>query len=81
LAQNIIRITKSRRMRWLGQITYRGNMKNVYKILVRKPDGERPLEDLGVDGRITLKWILKNEGKSVWTAFIWLRIETSGRLL
>jgi hypothetical protein len=31
-------------------------MRNVYKILVQKPEGKRPLGDLGVDGRI-LKWI------------------------
>jgi hypothetical protein len=31
-------------------------MKNAYKILIRKPKGERDYsENLGVDGRITLK--------------------------
>jgi hypothetical protein len=32
-------------------------MRNAYNILVGKPAGKRPLEDLGVDGNI-LEWIL-----------------------
>jgi hypothetical protein len=39
------------------------------------------LEDLGVDGKIILEWILGNYGGKVWTRFIWLRIGTSGGLL
>jgi hypothetical protein len=34
------------------------------------------LEDIGVDGRITLKLVLKKAG-GVWNEFIWLRIGTS----
>jgi hypothetical protein len=37
------------------------------------------LQDLGADGGIILKCILKKEG--VWSGFIWLRIWSSGRLL
>jgi hypothetical protein len=37
-----------------------GEMRNMCKILVGKPEGRNHLEDLGVDGRIILKWILKN---------------------
>jgi hypothetical protein len=33
-------------------------MKKAYRILVRKPEGKRPLEDLVVGGRILLKWNL-----------------------
>jgi hypothetical protein len=35
-----------------------GKIRNVYKILVRKPEGKKPLEDLSIDGRITLEWII-----------------------
>jgi hypothetical protein len=39
---NIIRVIKSRRMRWVGHVSCM-EMRNVYKILVRKPDRNRPL--------------------------------------
>jgi hypothetical protein len=38
-------------------------------------------EDLGIDGKIILEWILGKQGGEVWTGFIWLRIGTSGGLL
>ena len=33
--------------------------KNAFKILTGIPIGKRPQEDLGVDGRIILEWILR----------------------
>jgi hypothetical protein len=33
---------KSRRMRWAGNVTRMGAKKNAYRILVGKPEGERP---------------------------------------
>jgi len=33
-------------------------MRNMYRILVGKPNGKNYSEDLGVDGRIILEWIL-----------------------
>jgi hypothetical protein len=33
-----------------------GEGRGVHKVLVRRPDGKRPLGRLGVDGRITLGW-------------------------
>jgi hypothetical protein len=39
------------------------------------------LEDLDVDGRIVLKWILGKLVVRMWAAFIWLRIGPSGGLL
>jgi hypothetical protein len=38
-------------------------------------------EELGIDGKIILEWILEEESEKVWTGFSWLRIETSGGLL
>jgi hypothetical protein len=36
--------------------------KNLCKDLVGQPECKRPLEDLGVHGRIILRWILEKEG-------------------
>jgi hypothetical protein len=40
---SIIRIIKSRRMRWAGHIARMGETRNAYRILVGKPEGKRPL--------------------------------------
>jgi hypothetical protein len=39
----IIRVIKSRKMRWVGKVALMGEMRNAYKILVRKPEGKKPL--------------------------------------
>jgi len=36
-----------------------GEGKGVYRVMVGRPHGKRPLEDLGIGGRITLRWTLK----------------------
>jgi hypothetical protein len=35
---------KSRRMRWAGHVGHMGEEKKVYRVLVGKPKGKRPLE-------------------------------------
>jgi hypothetical protein len=37
----IIRIIKSRRMRWVGHVARMGEKRNVYRLLVGKPEGKR----------------------------------------
>jgi len=34
---------KSRRMRWAGHVAYIGERRGVYRVLVWKPEGKRPL--------------------------------------
>jgi hypothetical protein len=40
---NIVRIIKSRRMEWAGHVACMGESKGVYRVLVGKPEGKRPL--------------------------------------
>jgi hypothetical protein len=41
---NIIKQIKSRRTRWAGHVACMGEETNVYRVLMRKPEGKRPLE-------------------------------------
>jgi len=47
---NIVRVIKSRRMRWAGHVARMGEGRGVYRILVGKPEGRRPL------GRPRRRW-------------------------
>ena len=40
---NIFRVIKSRRMRWVGHVARMGERRGVYRVLVGKPEGKRPL--------------------------------------
>jgi hypothetical protein len=47
---NILRVIKSRRMRWAGHVARMGERRGVYRVLVGKSEGKRPL------GRPKLRW-------------------------
>jgi hypothetical protein len=47
---NIVRVIKSRRMRWAGNVARLGEEKDVYRVLVGKPEGKIPL------GRPSHRW-------------------------
>jgi len=55
---SIVRMIKSRRMKWLGHVACMGEGRSVYRVSVGRPEGKRPLEDLGLGQRITLRWTL-----------------------
>ena len=40
---NIVRVVKSRRMRWAGHVARMGEDRGVHRVLVGKPEGKRPL--------------------------------------
>ena len=40
---NIVRVIKSRRMRWAGHMARMGEERRVYRVLLGKPEGRRPL--------------------------------------
>ena len=56
---NIVRVIKSRRLRWAGHIARMEEGRSAFKILTGKPTGKRPLGRLGVDGRTISEWTLK----------------------
>jgi hypothetical protein len=56
-------------------------MRNASNILVRKPEGKRPLGRPRHSGKMILEWILGKQGGNEWTGCIWFRTWTSGRLL
>jgi hypothetical protein len=72
---SIIRIIKSRKMRWVGHVARIGEKRHAYRLLVGKPEGKRPL------GWIILGWIFESWVGVMWTGLVWLRIGTGGELL
>ena len=75
---SFVRVIKSRRMRWAGYVARVGEKRGVYRGLVGKPEGKRPLGNPSADGRIILRWILRKWNLGVWTGSSWLRIGTGG---
>ena len=72
---NIVRVIKSRRIKWAGHVVRMGKRRGVYRVFVGKPLGKRPL------GRPRLKWentIKMDLWEEVLTGSIWLRIGTGG---
>jgi len=47
----IVRVIKSRRMRWAGHVVRMGEKRKMYRVLVGKPEGKRPL------GRPRRRWV------------------------
>ena len=47
---NIVRVIKSRRLRWVGSVARMGERRGVYRGLVGKPEGKRPF------GRPRRRW-------------------------
>jgi hypothetical protein len=66
---NIIRMIKSRRMRWAGHAARMGETRNAYRILVGKPEGKRPL------GRRRRRWVdnIKMDLREIgWDGMDWI---------
>jgi hypothetical protein len=78
---NIFRVIKSRRMRWAGHITLMGEGRGVYRVLVGRPEGKRPLGRPRRRWKDNIKMELREQGSMVRPGFSWLRIEPSGGLL
>jgi hypothetical protein len=73
---HFVRVNKSRRMRWAGHVVRMGEGRGVYRVLIGRPEGKRPL------GRPRHRW--ENNIKVDLrgrTGFVRLRIGSSGGLL
>jgi hypothetical protein len=78
---DIIRVIKSRRLRWAGNVVRMGERRGADRVLVGKPEGRGAL---GTPRRIwedNIKIDLREIGCGAWTGSMWLRIGTGGRLL
>jgi hypothetical protein len=73
---NIVRVTKSRIMRWAGHVARMGERRGVYRVSVGKPEGKRPLGRPRRRWEDNIKMDLREVG--LWTGSSWLRIGTGG---
>jgi hypothetical protein len=79
---SIIRIIKSRRMRWAGHVARMGVKRNVYRLLVGKPEGKRSLgrprcgwiDNINMDllelGLVAVDWIGLAQDRYRWKALV-----------
>jgi hypothetical protein len=79
---NIVRVIKSRRMRWAGHVPRMGKGRGVYRVLVGRPEGKTPLgsprlrwedniktdlTEIRIDGA---NWIRLAEDRVQWWSFV-----------
>jgi hypothetical protein len=79
---NIVRVIKSRRMRWAGHVACMGEGRGVYRVLVGRPEGKRPLgsprhrwednikmdlREIGID---VVNWIRLAQDRVQWRACV-----------
>jgi hypothetical protein len=78
---NIVRMIKSRRIRWAGHVARMREGRSVYRVLVGRPEGKRPLgrpkrrwEDIRMDlrelGIDEANWIRLAQDRVQWWAFV-----------
>jgi hypothetical protein len=79
---NIVRVIKSKRMKWAGHVACMGEGRGVYGVLVGRPEGKRPLgrprhsweynikmdlREIGIDG---VNWIQLAQDRVRWWAYV-----------
>jgi hypothetical protein len=81
-SKNIVRVIKSRTMTWAGHVARMGEGRGVYRVLVGRPEGKRPLEkprrmwednikmdlrEVRIDGT---NWIRLAQDRVQWRSFV-----------
>ena len=75
---NIVRVVKSRIMRWAGHVARTGEERGcIGSCWGSRREGDH-WGDLGVDGWIILGWVSRRWNVGIWTGLGWPRIETGG---
>ena len=74
----VVVILELGRMRWAGHVARMGERRGVYRVLVGKPEGKRPLGRPRHMWEDNIKMDLQEVGCGVWTGSSWLRIGTGG---
>jgi len=79
---NIVRVIKSRRIRWVGHVVHMGEERGLYRNLVGNPEGRRPLRiprrrwvdnirmDLQEVGCGYMDWIWLNQDRDRWRTLV-----------
>jgi hypothetical protein len=75
---NIVRVIKSRRMRWARHVARKGDRRGVYRVLVAKSEGKRPVGRARRRWEDNIGWIFRKCDVGLWTGLGWLRIGTGG---
>ena len=75
---NIVRVVKSRRMRWAGHVARMGEDRGVHMVLVGKPEGKRSLGTPRRRWEDHIKMDFRKLEGVVGTGWSWLRIGADG---
>jgi hypothetical protein len=66
---NVVRVMKSRKVKWTGSVARMGQMRNLYKILLGKPEGK------GALGKPSCRWVgtIRMDPREIsWKGMNWI---------
>jgi len=74
---NIVRVIKSRRMRWAGHVARLGEMRGAYRVFVGKLERKRLLGTPRRRREDNIKMNLQEVEWGAWTGLIWSRVQVN----